>query len=108
MEVIPFLEIINFIVPVSHTHTKSTLITMILDGVGYVITFSLHTCTMYIPCVPRSVNHYNAENWHNPSLLGVYNEGYGSILSDTHSFEFKKKKKKNLDRLYKIKNLLNE
>ena len=64
---------------------------------------------MYIPCVPRSVNHYNAENWHNPSLLGVYNEGYGSILTDTHSFELKKKKeKKNLDRLYKIKNLLNE
>ena len=93
MEVIPFLEIINFIVPVSHTHTKSTLITMILEGVGYVITVSLHTCTMYIPCVPRSVNHYNVENWHNPSVLGRGMVLY--ILSDTHSFELKKKKKKN-------------
>ena len=80
MEVIPFLEIINFIVPVSHTHTKSTLITMILDG----------ACTMYIPCVPRSVNHYNVENWHNPSVLGRGMVLY--ILSDTHSFELKNKK----------------
>ena len=73
-----------------HPHTKSTLITMILDGLGYVITFSLHTCTMCIPCVPRSVNHYSVENWHNPSLLGVYNKEYGSILSDTHSFKLNK------------------